>query len=186
MAANPSDAVLDVHVLVSDCTPKDWVAQCLDSIEAARARSPFPVALHVLPGVPGHIGHGRSLGYAQGSAPYVTQVDDDDYLRPEAFQVMAEAIAQQADAIFPREMTVQNGQFVLGRQRHSMKTFRRELLIDHRPWRHHGDTLQHHMLERPGIVQVDIPEAVYVYRIYRSQAYQLRKQYPAEQLETLK
>lgn len=188
MAENPKGAWLDVHVLVLDCTPKEWVTQCLDSIEAARALTPIPVALHVIPGVPGHIGQARALGYAQGTAPYVTQVDDDDYVLPEVFAKLAEAMTQHPspDAIFVRENTVQNGKFIPGRQRHSMKTFRRELLIDHSKWMHHSDWHQHRALEQEGLVCVDIPDLLYVYRIHESPAYQLRKQHPAELLENFK
>jgi hypothetical protein len=181
MRENPKDARLDIHVLVSENTPKEWLTQCLDSIQVAIGNAPFPIALHVIPAVPGHMGKARHAGYSCGTAPYVTQVDDDDYVEPKAFARLAEHMDAGIEAIFPRERTLQNGKFCLGRQRHSMKVFRRELLIDHSPWRHTSDQRQLDRLTRGvGVSCVDITEPCYVYRLHFSLARKLRHAYPDE------
>lgn len=91
--------MIDVHVLVMDYTPKAWVDQCFGSIMAASEHVSFPVAIHKVPGVVGDLGKARAVGYAQGTHPYVTHVDDDDYLEVGAFTCLAAAIEQGHDAI---------------------------------------------------------------------------------------
>lgn len=144
-------ALLDVHVLVSLTTRKEWREQCLASVEVAIQRAGFDVALHLSPGVPGHLGFARHQGYRRGSAPYVTQVDDDDFIDSNAFALMKEGILSGADALFPKERMVpvrfsKNGviedPMQPGRQRHSMKVFQRRHLIDHHRWRWGNDIAQ--------------------------------------------
>lgn len=91
--------MLDVHVLVMDYTPQAAVDRCLNSLVVAVDAAPFPVHVYVLPGIEGHLGKARTAGYALGSSPYVTHVDDDDAVRPEAFSVLAEALEAGFDAI---------------------------------------------------------------------------------------
>ena len=68
------DAQVDCHVLTCSHTKQEWLDRCLKSLESE------PCNVFVIRGVDGHIGQGRAFGYSQGSAPYVTFVDDDDYV----------------------------------------------------------------------------------------------------------
>lgn len=151
--------MLDVHVLVMRWTPQDWVAQCLSSIVEAMRTTPFPMALHVLPGVEGHIGRARASGYACGTHPYATYVDDDDFVLPHAFAVLAPAIQSGARAIYGREYLLQNGAMRMRTNRHNLQVHRRDALIDHAQWRGCPDIAQRCV---PGI---DVLEPGYVHRL---------------------
>lgn len=141
-------------------------------------RSPYPVHVHVVPWVKGHIGKARANGYAQGSQPFVTYVDDDDYVLPHAFSAMSKAIESGADAIFPDEQTWQNGQIRAGAKRHHLAIYRRSMLIDHAQWKVCGD-LQQSVVAGKGHC-IDLPEALYVHRLYLSGGRQLRRNHPEE------
>jgi len=65
--------VLDCHVLM---LPDRDNRLCLESVASERAR------VHLLDGIPGHIGKGRIKGYSLGDQPFVTYVDDDDMVTP--------------------------------------------------------------------------------------------------------
>jgi len=170
---------IDVHVLVSPSTPKAWVLQCLDSISLAISQSPVPVQLFVQAGVDGHIGKGRWLAYQQGSAPYVTYVDDDDYIEPSAFAVIAKALQSWPDAVFPKEQEHCGVGNRPGHQRHHLPVYRRIHIIDHRPYPCAGDIAQ--IAHVANLNVIDLPDVLYHHRIYKdSKARAMRRVYPSE------
>jgi glycosyltransferase involved in cell wall biosynthesis len=156
---------VDIHSLVLEQTNRDWVNKMRDSVQVAIERSPFPVHYHEVNGVLGNLGLVRAKGYSLGQAPYVTFVDDDDYLLPEAFEVVAEALAQQPAAVFPAEHTLQNGQLTYYMRRHHLPLYRRELIINHEQFPEDGDCRQVQTVERSGLPMIDLPTSVYVYRL---------------------
>lgn len=169
--------MLDCHIIVSADTRRDWVTQCLDSVREAADRAGYPVAVHLVDGVPGHIGMARAAGYAMGSHPYVTCVDDDDYLMPHAFAQLLYPMRDGVPAICTPEVTEQNGQRRFGLAQHHLIAYRREVLIDHTPWPCCGDVAQlaavpiRHTLDRPA----------YVHRLYGdSKARVMRRANPNE------
>lgn len=158
--------MLDVHVLITN--PRaDWVAQCKASIAAAVAAAGFPVAVHYLDGEIGHIGRGRARGYALGEHPYVTCVDDDDYVLPNAFAQMREALESGASAACTPEYVERNcdGRLRNGGYRHHLNVFRRSDILDHSAWACVGDVLQMQRIEESAIC---LPERAYVHRIYKN------------------
>lgn len=172
---------IDVHVCVSERTPKAWVSRCLESVQAAIARAQSCiVTLHQVPAVEGHLGQARANGYRQGNAPYVTYVDDDDWIEPQAFQRIGETIQQHAnaDAFFPRERLFQNEKYSSGGQRHLLMVFKREHVVDHARWIHCGDIVQRHYLYKKRCVDID--EVLITYRVYKSKARDLRLKYRHE------
>lgn len=184
---------LDLHILILPQTNPDWVQQCLRSVREAVAFAGFPVAVHALPATYGHVGRERARGYAQGSAPYVTQVDEDDFITVHALEILREHLVAKVDAIFPQEMIVpfdlpEGDDLIMhplqkGRQRHSMKVFRREHLIDHSQWIWAGDTAQMCSLETRCTRLVDSTDPSYYYRVYpQSASRPMRLQYPTELL----
>lgn len=172
--------MLDVHVIVSATTPRGWVTQCLDSVHEAAERAPFKVNVWPVEGVPGHVGQARAAGYALGAHPYVTQVDDDDYVLPHAFAQLHAGLCAGMDAVFTPELLWQGGQIKPGGVHHHLYAFRRELVIDHAAWPCCGDIAQIRALERmPDTLEVREP--AYVHRLYSSsRARQLRRRYPDE------
>jgi hypothetical protein len=74
--------VIDIHVLTLP-DRADKLERCVASL-----RHPA-VSVHVVEGVDGDIGAGRQQGYAAGTAPWVAYVDDDDWMEPGAFDVLA-------------------------------------------------------------------------------------------------
>ena len=84
--------MLDVHILIMDYTPTAIVERCLSSVRMAASNASFPVHVHALIGEFGDLGSQRQRGYSCGLAPYVTSVDDDDWVDPGAFAVLLECI----------------------------------------------------------------------------------------------
>lgn len=63
----------------------DWLGECLSSLASEPCRTEV-----IEGGFSGHVGRARAHALGLGTAPYVTWVDDDDYLRP---GVMAQCLA---------------------------------------------------------------------------------------------
>lgn len=76
---------IDVHLLTLN-EPSDWREECIQSLQGA------PIELHVLPGIPGHIGQARALGFACGELPLVSFVDPDDRYEASVFTKLADAL----------------------------------------------------------------------------------------------
>jgi hypothetical protein len=171
--------MLDVHVLVSRDTPQPWVSQCISSVRVAARLAPFPVDVHIVQGSPGHIGCGRTVGYALGSHPRVTCVDDDDIVLPEAFCAMAGALAGWHRAISVRELEMRNDAFRVGGNRHHLSVYRREDIIDHAGWANCGDVAQTWSI--PDADWHDLPDIAYIHRVYEtSKARLMRRADPTE------
>jgi hypothetical protein len=51
-----------------------------------------PINLHLVDGVPGHVGRTRANGFRIGEAPYVSCVDPVDLVMPGAFQACIDAL----------------------------------------------------------------------------------------------
>ena len=122
---------LDVHVLVLKTTPPEMVQQCLDSLKAAADNAGFKVTVRQLEGIPGELGKARKAGYALGTATYVTHVDDDDYVSPDAFSKLAGLMAERHELI----TTGENMLFDSGRvqpapdARHHLAVYRRQAIL---------------------------------------------------------
>ena len=76
---------IDVHLLTLN-EPTEWREACIASLTGA------PIQLHILPGIPGHIGEARAAGYTQGILPLVSYVDPDDRYEASAFTRLADAL----------------------------------------------------------------------------------------------
>lgn len=170
--------MIDVHVLIHPTTPVEWVRLCLSSVRLAARNAGFPVDVHELPAVIGHIGMGRAAGYALGKQPYVSCVDDDDYLLPNAFAQMGVALDAGAIAVSTPEILLQNDTFSPGRQRHHLIAYRRESIIDHTQWPCCGDVAQIHAI--PDDDWHDPMDAGYVHRVYESRARVMRRSHQSE------
>lgn len=156
--------MLDVHVLMLDSVSEEYHRQCRESLDVAVAKAGFPVHVHYVPGILGHLGIARWRGYTQGSAPYVTHVDDDDYVDPQAFAKLRPFLEKGAAAVSTGEALVSDGR-VLSRMphsRHHLMVYSRDVLWRY-PFYHlayHPDQLLTHYIE-----SVHIPEVLY-YRRY--------------------
>lgn len=170
--------MIDIHVLTG-MAKRSWQRECLRSIYHAASFAPFEVSVHLVVAIPGDIGLGRAKGYAMGYHPYVTCVDDDDCLLPNAFSQMAEHI-NSGQAMLTREWLDYNGRRLLGKAGHHLTVFPRHQLIDHTKWAACGDIVQNAMV-RDGAIE--LPEPAYVHRIYSdSPARVLRRAHPDELL----
>lgn len=158
--------MLDVHVATLPTTPRDWLDQCLASVRAAAVLAPFPVHVHVVEGVKGHIGLARQRGFAQGSQPFATYVDDDDYVAPEAFACLAPALEQSPLAVFTAQSLLQAGDLVDGGAYHMLAVYHRSLLQDF-PFELYTWAVDVHLRRRAHAQPtrcIVVPERVYVYR----------------------
>lgn len=121
--------MLDVHILSLRDRRATTLQRCLESVRHAQEQAPFPVYVNLIPcEKDGHIGKSREIGYRQGFQPYVTCVDDDDWLEPQAFACLHGAMLSQAPAIYTCETTWQNGKPGVFDGRQHLRVFRRDVL----------------------------------------------------------
>lgn len=122
--------MLDVHVLTLQGVPQAWIDQRRASIEEAVANAGYPVVVHEIKGISGHLGRSRKAGYALGVHPYVTHVDHDDYVTPDAFAALATVLAAGVDAVTTGETRLYENGTQVDRpdDRHHLTVYRRELL----------------------------------------------------------
>lgn len=155
---------LDVHVAILPETPCQWVDRCIKSVRIAAERASFPVHIHVVPGEPGHVGIARGRGYACGSAPFVTYVDDDDEVLPEAFAVLP--LHRNPSAVFTAELMNKNGARLAVSRRHNLSVYRRDVLagVDFGAWRYAIDAHCRRLAVARDDV-IDVPQAVYVWNV---------------------
>lgn len=175
--------MLDVHVLVSADTRKDWVDQCLRSVELAIDLAAYDIQLFVEPGIPGHIGKARQRAYSKGNAEWKTYVDDDDYLLPTAFIDLGKYLNEPVAAIFTREQPEQNGRFhPFTTPDHHLQVYRKDIVqeYDHDMVSMSDVWCKELAMRDPrGFLSVD--DVTYVHRVYwDSKARQLRRANPNE------
>lgn len=176
---------LDVHVLTASDTPCDWQNQCLVSIRNAVKYATFPVHIHVVDAIPGNQGAARAAGYAAGTAPWKTYVDDDDIVLPDAFEILGRHLeVTDAAAVMPREYAMQNGQIITRmHRRHHLNCYRADVVqaFDFGAWKAMADlALQLSTMRDPRGV-LDIDDAIYIHRLYaNSGGRRLRARHPAE------
>jgi hypothetical protein len=175
--------MIDIHVLLHHSNA-EWDTQNHSTIDRAINLAPFPVVLHRLPGENGHIGRGRARGYALGTQPYVTYVDHDDYLLPDALAALWPALQQAPDAIFPWELVVQNGFVSVGQKMHHLCVYKREHIIDHAKYVACGDLAQVYVLV--GKRCIELEHRGYVHRVYNSEGKALRNRNIQEYVEVTK
>ena len=83
---------VDIHVLCGSATPPAWRDAAIRSARQPGAR------VWPLPAIPGDFGAARARGWASGTAPWVSFVDDDDLLLPGAVAACLNALADHPDA----------------------------------------------------------------------------------------
>lgn len=83
---------IDVHILVLPSTDRRLLQLCIDSFVDE------PVKLHVIDGIPGHVGKARVNGFQQGDLPYVSYVDPDDLVISGAFSACLDVLQDRPDA----------------------------------------------------------------------------------------
>lgn len=161
--------MLDVHVIVHPSTPSHWVAHCMDSVREAVHRAGFEVVVRELAAHGEHIGRERMRGYALGSHPFVTSVDDDDWIEPDTFHVLADALASNPPAVTTRCMAHQNGHSWVLPWRTNLRVFRRDVAqsapLDDWPV-YDGPAMLAHADTLGEVIEVNQP--VYHYRLHRS------------------
>lgn len=104
---NSVESKIDVHVLRHPDRPEWMLQQALVSLAVE------PVNVHVLDAVVGHVGRARIAGFAQGSAEYVSFVDDDDAVEPGLFAralAVLEDNPELAGVFFPERRWGLDGQ----------------------------------------------------------------------------
>ena len=169
--------MLDVHMLTLPTADAELVSTCWASIQAAAKRAPFPVVLHMAPGIPGDFGAARLAAYKLGTQPYVAAVDDDDYLLPDALAMLADALQKRPAAVFTRELALIDGQLVPGNRLHKLAVYRRDIAERDYPtgWRENTDAhVRAGALAEPGrVIELDAPG--YVWRIHESHCRKQRR-----------
>jgi hypothetical protein len=175
--------MLDVHMLVSPSTPRDTVIRSVSSIWKAIHAADFLIKLHILEGTEGHIGKGRRRGFNSGIYPYVTYVDDDDYVDVDHFRIMGDAMRNSVDAFFTRETVhFPCGESYVPRRRHCRGAFKRDLVhaFDWAAWPVVPEMAFQKRVE--SMVELRISDATrptyHWYSDPQSKGKQLAKQYP--------
>lgn len=124
--------MLDVHVLTLPGLPAEWVAHRRESLAEAAELAGVQVTVREVPGIQGHLGKSRLRAYSGAVAEYVTHVDHDDYVKPEAFAVLADAMRRGADCITTGEtLLMEDGRTRdVPQSRHHLAVFRRDRILD--------------------------------------------------------
>lgn len=172
--------MLDLHVLKHHKN-REWDTINRSSISEAVRAAPFDVSVHYLDGEEGHIGRSRARGYMRGFHPYVTYVDHDDYLLSDALAALWPALQQSPCAVFPGELTLQNGHVRIGSERHHLCVYKREVLIDHSKYVVCGDLKQSQFTDLG--TTITVPHRGYVHRLYDSPGRKLRTAHLQEYAE---
>lgn len=172
--------MLDVHVLVMSYTPPAIVRQCRESVQVAAQNAGFRVDVHFLPGIYGQLGQARARGYAMGDHPYVTHVDDDDYVHPDAFAKLLPHLQKQVTGVTTGETLV----FDDGRSheepysRHHLAVYARKR-VEALPYQQFRFLPDQFLMKNIGAIH--IPECLYFHRINaESGSRRLRTEYHAE------
>jgi hypothetical protein len=119
---------LDVVTIISDSTPREWVDECLRSIDVAASQAGYEINMIRVPGIPGHIGNAMRAGIDRSTADWLAWVDDDDYVLPNAFACLHSHFAARPTAICAREIKLgANGHRVPSQRRHHLTAFRADV-----------------------------------------------------------
>ena len=160
--------MIDVHVLTLPGLPEEWVKQRRDSIEAAVAAAGFPVYVHEVEGIAGHLGRSRKKGYSVGTQPYVSHVDHDDWVREDAFSIVKPLLEEGVDAITTGEVLVRGEVHTLSpNYPHHLAVFKRDM-IEGLPYDKFEIFPDQFLLS--SITAKHIEECVYYHRIHESSA----------------
>ncbi|XQA72079.1 hypothetical protein ACM9XA_11310 [Xanthomonas sacchari] len=161
--------MLDVHVLTLPGLPDAWIEQRRASIAAAVEAAGYPVTIHEVDGIDGHLGQSRERGYSLGTAEYVTHVDHDDYVHADAFSVLKDALLAGVQAVTTGETVLRpDGSMTdMPQSRHHLAVFRRDLLdcMQYAAMRMYPDQ---YLLSQVASTHID--QCVYVHRIYADSA----------------
>ena len=76
----------DLHVIVCPYCKPEWVDELMGDLSGQ------PINLHLPPCVEGNVGASRALGFAMGTAEYVSFADPDDRIMPGAVSACIEAL----------------------------------------------------------------------------------------------
>lgn len=92
----------DLHVIVCPYCRPEWVDELMDDLREQ------PVNLHLPPCVAGNVGASRALGFAMGTAEYVSFADPDDRIMPGAVSACIEELDADSSlgAVFTGEQVV--------------------------------------------------------------------------------
>lgn len=124
------DLGLDIHILVHPVTPDDWVVNAIQSVKNAMANTKYQTSLHILDADVTSIGKGRMLGYAHGRQPFVTSVDDDDWVDEDAFAILKDAMLEKPAGIVTDSVIEPTGE--LAHRREALRVFRRDVAMSSR------------------------------------------------------
>lgn len=168
--------MIDCHILIHPDTRADWVTQCLDSVYLAADRAGYPVAVHPVriadacPQALGHIGRGRAYGYSLGVHPYVTSVDDDDWIEPWAFAALADALDRGVAGLTTEAvMHLHDNEMRNPRWRYAMRAFHRSVVSSAPVAEWRVDDAQQMMEYARSVGEMmHIPREVYHYRLHAS------------------
>lgn len=111
--------LIDVHIVKGLNENPEWWEQCKDSLKN------HPINIHIVDKIDGDIRAARYNGFLQGTAPYVSFVDPDDYVLPETFDKCLEIIQNSSNNIC--------GVYTMS-QRLKMKNNKIRALKKYQPW----------------------------------------------------
>lgn len=89
--------MIDVHILTLPDECSILLKECMQSLRHD------PIVLHVVPGVEGHLGKGRSKALRKGTNEWVGWVDPDDVAIPGSYEKML-AVASDTSFVWMNEL----------------------------------------------------------------------------------
>ena len=138
------------------------MSEAIASVKAAQEVAPFPTDLHVLDADTTSIGKGRMAGYAKGNHPFVTSVDDDDWVLPNAFYMLRDALKQNPVGVTTGSYLCLPGQTQLleASTRDNLRVFRRDVALSSglEDWPVYDSWVAMHHADTQGeVIEVDVP-----------------------------
>lgn len=122
--------MLDVHILLMNYTAASIKEAAVDSCFLAAKAAGFPVEIHLTEGIVGHLGKARRKGYSLGNHPYVTYVDDDDFVAENAFAILEPFLQQGVNSITTGENHIypDGKTLALPEMKHHLTVYKRDLV----------------------------------------------------------
>lgn len=161
---------LDVHILVSKDTNRDWIDQSIQSAKTAIQNvKDYDINLFIVDAIPNHIGKSRKRAISLGNSKYVTAIDDDDYVDEKHFLNIVEKLKCDPDVVYFGEIWIQNGHYEYHPdiQHHWVmrRTIAEQINFDNTP-AYESDMVRECIYSYPNLKIINTLSCSYYHRIY--------------------
>lgn len=167
--------LLDILITISPETPAAWVNEAVRSCMLAASEARYAVNVIKVPAVKDHIGQAMANGLKLSTAPFVAWVDDDDWVERNAFAILGMPLSRSPVAVCAREIVhYANGHTIVNPNRHHLTAYSSQYAKT-QGIEQFASAPNAALLGRLPSNVIDLQDAVYNYRLYRSKGMLLRE-----------